>query len=368
MKKKTLQKNVRQGIIAVLFLCLALALGGLYWSYTRPAETTVNYTAFPYTHENSLAYRVHLLPNDLFTETSLEPGRAYISSLTDYIDTRFVFRFAAENEAAINGEYCVTASLTAYTGPENNLVWEKVFPLLPVKTFQLRGKEVLLQEDVALPFSQYTRLADQIVEETGFSPQNLSLEVSYDVAWTVDAPEGTIAETAGPKLTIPLRASVFTVEGALEQKESGGISAVKTVPVPYIEEVKIGFITLSVLSCLLLLVFFQITVNREEKDNLTGKIVSSILKKHRDRVVRCAENNFSAGHDHVLTIASFDDLLKIADELGKPILYQSGAGENNYDHSFYVFSEHLAYRYALGELFSPPMESLPPQRLLDRLR
>jgi hypothetical protein len=67
-----------------------LALAGLYWSYTRPAETAVDYTAFPYSQESTLDYRVYLLPNELYEETYLGPGRAYISALTDYISTEFM--------------------------------------------------------------------------------------------------------------------------------------------------------------------------------------------------------------------------------------------------------------------------------------
>ena len=123
VKKWTLEKT-RQGAVAVLFITIIITLAGVYWSYTRPAETAGDYTVFPYSQESRVDYQVYLLPNKLYEETHLGPGRAYISGLTDYINTEFMFRFWAEKEADINGRYSVTANIEALTG-QDYLVWEE---------------------------------------------------------------------------------------------------------------------------------------------------------------------------------------------------------------------------------------------------
>lgn len=371
MKKWTLKKNTRQRVIAVLLFFLVLALAGLYWSYTRPAETTVDYTAFPYSQESTLDYRVYLLPNELYEETYLEPGRAYISALTDYISTEFAYRFSAGSKADIDGEYSVTANIVALTGQEDYLVWEKNFPLLAPEAFHVHGKDVFLREEVILPFSEYVALANSIVETTGFSPQKLNLRVNYNVGLAADTPEGAIEETAASELIIPLSGNVFTVGGSLEDSETGGIPASRVEPVPYFEEARSGFALLSILLVLFLLIFIQVTVGKEERNKFVKKRLSHILKQYRDRIVKCTEKISASGHDNILLVASFEDLLKIADELGKPIFYQNGQNgqnEENYEHSFFVFSEQYAYRYNLGEVFSAPLGVLSQKHLLQRLR
>lgn len=348
MKKWTLRKKTRQGAVAVLFIIIIITLAGVYWSYTRPAETAVGYTAFPYSQESKVDYQVYLLPNELYEETYLGPGRAYISRLTDYINTEFMFRFWAEDEADINGRYSVTANIEALTGQENLLVWEKSFLLLPPEDFHIRGKEVFLREDIVLPFSEYAALANEIVEATGFSPQSLNLKVNYNVELAANTPDGVIRESAAPELTVPLSGNVFTVGGTLEDSKAGGIDVTRWEPVPYYEEARRGFTLASILLVLCLLVFIQVTVGREERNNIVKRKLSRILKQHHDRIVKCTEKIPNPGHGNILAVASFDDLLKIADELGKPIIYQNGQNGDSLEYSFFVFSEPYAYRYSPG--------------------
>lgn len=375
IKKWTLKKKTRQGVIAVLLFILVLALAGLYWSYTRPAETAVDFTAFSYSQESMLDYRVHLLPNELYEEAYLGPGRAYISALTDYISTEFIYRFSAGSEADIKGEYSATANIVALTGQEDHLVWEKSFPLLATEAFHINGKDVFLREEVILPFSEYVALANSIVETTGFSPQKLNLRVNYNVDLVADTPEGVIEETAAPELIVPLSGNVFTVGGSLEDSRTGGIPATRQEPVPYFEEARTGFSLLSTLLVLFLLIFIQVTVGREERNNFVKKKLSRILKQHQDRIVKCAEAIPSPGHGNILEVASFDDLLKIADELGKPIFYQNGLGSqgslgaqggNGYEYLFFVFSEQYSYRYLLGEVSLPSRGALSQRHLLHQ--
>ena len=141
MKKWTLRKKTRQGAVAVLFIIIIITLAGVYWSYTRPAETAVGYTAFPYSQESKVDYQVYLLPNELYEETYLGPGRAYISRLTDYINTEFMFRFWAEDEADINGRYSVIAKIEALTGRRIFLSGRKVFSFCHRMIFISGGKK-----------------------------------------------------------------------------------------------------------------------------------------------------------------------------------------------------------------------------------
>ncbi|HHT47412.1 MAG TPA: DUF5305 domain-containing protein, partial [Firmicutes bacterium] len=161
-----------------------------------------------------------------------------------------------------------------------------------------------------------------------------------------------------------LSGNVFTVGGSLEDSRTGGIPATRQEPVPYFEEARTGFALLSSLLVLFLLIFIQVTVGREERNNFIKKKLSRILKQHQDRIVKCAEAIPSPGQGNILEVASFDDLLKIADELGKPIFYQSGQKEENYEHTFSVFSEQHTYRYTLGEVFSSPMSVLSQKHML----
>lgn len=368
MKKRMLRKSIRQKIIAASLFFLIVALVGLYWTYSRPSETVESYTAFPYTLESTIDYQVHLRPNNLYEKPSIGPGRAYLSSLTDYIDTKFSYLFSAESAAELRGEYYVTATIKALTGrgEQNYLVWEKNFPLLPLETFEVDGTEVILQKNVVVPFAHYVALTENIVEETGFSPSSLNLEVDYHVALTADTPDGTVVEEAGPKLTIPLVGKIFTVEGSQEDEVTGGIEATRIVPTPYYQEAKTGLTALSIVLGLFLLVFFLMTVAKEE-DSIAEKKLSRLLKQYRDRIVESAEKISFPSHGNILTVSSFDGLLKVADELEKPIVYQNEQYGQDCEHSFFVFSDECTYRFNFGRVSTLSIDT-PAQKHFPRRR
>lgn len=350
MKKTILKGNMRLGLLLGLSLLLLGALAGLFWSYARPAKTAVEYTARPYTYESTVDYRVRLQPNKLYDQRHLGPDRAYLSALTDSLGTEFTFHFTAEEETELKGEYSVSALIIARSGSENHPVWEKSFLLLPPKPFAVSGTEVLVQESVAIPFSQYAALAKSIVEETNYSPQSLTLEVLYSATVEADTPEGQLRETVAPKLIVPLRETVFTVEGELESKGSGGIAATRLEPVPYHAEARWGFALLSAVLAFVLLLCSQMTA-AEKKPGAAQRRLARILKQHRERIVECAGKVSLSGHN-LLAVATFEDLLKIADELEKPVFYHRDGGENR-GHSFFIFSGQRAYCYNLGEIGQP---------------
>jgi len=364
MKKKVLRKKTRQYLTSTLIFFLVLALAGLYWSFTRPPVKEETYQAFSYSQEANIDYTVNLHPNDLFDEPSLGPGRAYISALTDTIGTKFTYQFSAQEEAEIKGELSVIASLEATTGPENHAVWEKSLILHPPESFQANGKDFVLQKDILLPFSLYYAYAEEITEKIGFNPDVLNLNVSYNVALTANTPDGAVEEAASPQMIIPLKGKVFAVSGNLQDTKSGEITAVRKIDAPYFEEAKIGFGLSAILLVLFLLLIVQMTVAKEEKNKAVRQKLSRILKKYQDRVVKCSAEIPILNQHNVLMVSSFEDMVKAADELERPILYFQTKEES--EHSFFVISEQYVYRYNLGE-FSSYSANNTPRKHLARL-
>lgn len=361
MKKMVLEKKIRRRLFSVLIFFLVLSLGGLYWSLIRSSESEEKYQAFSYKQEAKIDYLISLKENELFEEPTLGPGRAYISALTDTIGTSFTYQFSAQQEAEMQGEFGVIASLEALTGPENNILWEKKFILYPPESFSASGKEILLQKDILLPFSRYYAYAETITEKVGFSPEILNLNVYYNVTLTADTSGGLIEESAGPKILIPLKGRVFTVGGNLADQKDGEISAVRRVSVPYFEEAKIGFALLAFLLVFLLFAVVQMTIAKEEKNRAVRQKLSHLLKKYQDRIVRCTEATPALNQHNVLMMGSFEDMVKAADELARPILFFQSKEEGEY--SFYVISEQCVYRYNLGELSSFSANRLPHKHL-----
>jgi len=350
MKKKMLPQKNRQLLSVLIGLLLLCSAAGLIWSLLRPAEKAEYFNTYSFHHAAEVDYRVLLLPNEFFPEPLLGPGRAYISDLTDSVQSVFVYRFSGEKEAELRGEYRVLATLAAYTGQEKYLVWERKYELLPPKSFSTRGKEIAFQEEVAVPFSAYAEFAGRLSEETKFSPEELNLTVVYSVSVEAQTEEGTIREELNPTMVVPLKGKTFVVGGELAKSNAGGLSASRQVPVPLVKETKVAFGTATLFFIALMLGLQFLTAAREEKNNFVARKIAKLLKKHGERIVAVKKTPplLEEGKTIEIEVDSFEDLLKTADELGRPILYCQADKTDGKEHVFVVMGENCLYRFVLG--------------------
>ena len=347
--KLKLKRNIRRGII---LLCAALSAGtaaAALWWFLQPEETATEVPALTYKQEASVNYRVYFKPNDFFPEESAGPGKAYINAITDYIKTFFTYRFSVAEEAEIEGEYRVTAHLDAYVlkekpgtdEKERVKLWGKTEVLLPPAPFAAEGRTATVSASVPVEYPRYAAFVGDVREEFKFSPDIVELRVVYAVNVKARTGHGEINEEIAPVMVIPLRGNVFTVEGRLAEKKDGAIMTAQTVPVQAVIENRAKYAAVAGLSFLALLfvLFGTVPVTQPPWEQK----LCTIMKKHGDRVVACREGLPVVSGEKVLTVHSFADLVKVADELAQPVLYTAGDGR----HSFYVLTEPLSYVFTL---------------------
>lgn len=344
MKKVAVEKKTRNILAVVLLFLILASAGGLYWSLVRPGEVPEEYTAFSYTHGTDIDYRVFLQPNELFPESSLESGMAYFSEMTDYIGAKFVYRFSGQKEARVKGEYSVVAAVAAQTGEERKELWKQDYILLPPKSFDLNDKDIVLEEDIRIPFFEYYELANMTMQETNVIPEAFNLTVSYNLEVDVQTEAGEFSEVLTPAMIIPLKGKVFTIGGNLTAEDFGDIKETRFVPAALIKETKIVFGAAVGLWAVLLIVLLLATSEKEDKTSSWEKKLSSILKKHRERLVTC-EKIPSFNSKNLMVVSSFEELLKAADELEVPVHYYQN--NENRKYLFFVLTETDVYKYSI---------------------
>lgn len=350
MRRKELSPKLRRITIGVLAVLMAVSVGGLGWSFLRPTVADEEYTAFAYNQEADIDYQVHMRPNEVLPGTVQEAGRAYITELTDYINTTFGYRFSGEETAEINAEYAVTAALTAYTGSggESKPVWDRSFVLQPPKPFSGRDRELAIRETVNIPLADYVAYAARVAEGTRFQPSELDLKVQYKVTVEAETEAGTVREELSPTLVIPMGGRTFTVGGDLSLQDEGGLTATRVTAVPWAEEIRIGFAVAGGVWGVMLAALLLCTRSAPIKTDPLQMELRQFLKDQNDRIVTSTVVPSALGK--TVTVKSLDDLTRAADELEKPIVYHQGDGR---EYSFYVLAGEYVYRYTMR------LETLP---------
>lgn len=358
----SLNGKIRTGIIINLLLIIAGCGAGLVWNnFIRPSEVTEKEKVYSYQHAATIDYQVNLLPNNFFTETTLGPGQAYITSLADSLQTQLEYDFFGEAPAEITGTYQVAGALVAYStvGSDKEMeVWRRNLPFLGSQTFAANDNKIQIQDNILIPVNSYVMFAEAMQEATKFYPSRLELQVDYLIKVQGKTGTGSFTDELHPTLIIPLQGKVFTVQGNLSPNKEGAIEVETTRPVEGIRTVNIGLGTTLLLAALLCIGMLALTRSSDKHLSPEDKKVAQILRQHGERVVTLTSSLPATKVDQILLVNDFEDLVKAADEIEQPILYE--IDERQRKHSFYVVSNPYIYRY---ELVCPPVE----QRIINEV-
>ena len=322
MKRAKLDKKYKWGAILLVSILLIAAAVYLFDLYSGPTELEERIRVYSYRQVGQVDYEVNYSPNQLVSITQGAPLRAYLADSTETIQTDFLYSFVGQREAELTGELEVKASISAYIGKERYLVWQENYQLLEPKIFKNQAKEMAINEEIEIPFADYLKLSQEIQEQTKFIPEELELMVKYQLKLTAATDKGIIEESFTPELLIPLRGKTFIVGGNLKGNKEDGILQVEKIPTPLLVEKRLAAAIAMGFLSLLLFIIAIFTEDRNKDQTWLEKQTALLLRKHGDRIVSYKAGPETSNAGRVFAVSAFEELLKLADELGRPILYQ----------------------------------------------
>ena len=226
-------------------------------------------------------------------------------------------------------------------------VWQTSEVLVPVTAFSDDTGNSNLKHELPIDIVKYFDFATAVREELRFSPDLVELTMQYNVNVAATTPHGNIEDTMTAMMVIPVGGTVFEVDGLLADQREAAIMTTKTVVA---EEVfknrQMYAIATGVLFVVLLLsIFITATIPQTPFE----KKLHGIMKKYGDRIVSGQGKVSAASSENMMVMNSFEDLVKVSDDLIQPIFYKTGQQEQ---YSFYVLAGSLVYVHTLEE----PME------------
>ncbi|MDF2884116.1 MAG: hypothetical protein K0R54_4682 [Clostridiaceae bacterium] len=331
MKKLTLNKKPRLALILVLILFIILSVFLIFNNISNPGFEDKKIPLYTYNYKSKIDYSVYLKQNNLYKEKNLKKGKIYITEFVDYIGANLKYEFNGERATDVKGEYNIIAKVKGFTGEGEDLVniWEKDFPIKQNEWFNSNDGKILINESVILNLIDYNTFVKEIKESSKIKCSTvLTLIMNIDLTGITD--KGPIEKSISPSLIIPLDVDMFeiTEENIVDQTEA--IEEIKQVQKPINKNLIIiyGIILVFLIIALIILIFF--TKLACEKNPLE-KELSRIFKKYGDRLVAL---NSDISITNSKNVNSIEDLVKIADEIERPIVYKYC--ENKEINKFYV--------------------------------
>lgn len=342
IKKRNIKKSLKLTFI-VTFSIITILLIYLIYQQIFVKETIEETTVInSYQCKGTIDYKVLLNPNVLYEAGYLPEGNIIITEYISEILPVFKFSFNADKEISMSGEYEIVAQVEGYSGSKETYttIWQKDFVLLPLTEFDETNNKLEIAEEISLDLEKYSLFAKQVIKESKVNT-SVKLNIFMNVNLVSNSNYGSIVENIKPSITIPLNAAYFKIDGNLLEEKSGD-NTITTESVQLVNK-KLVVIYSILLVIMILLIVMLIIYTRIIEEDPHKKLLNKIFKKYGNHLVSVT-NNLSEYICDYYTVQSIEDLIRISEEVSKPVMYKYSPQFKNIN-KFYVFNEGISYIY-----------------------
>ena len=289
-------------------------------SILEPATTTSLTNNNTVNIETGYDYKATLTPNILYPKGgTVEVDNTIFTKITTALPFNLNSTISSDNEVTAKGTHQIQIVVNAVD------LWERVFPLGKQESFELAGTEIsLIDSALNIDLTEITAFIEQVEEETEIRAEQYTIEVVPNI-------EGMI-HYAGKDMPIPEQdALVFQLTNdeivLISEKSSISVTPFTTTDAItntfnfFGAALPLGSVRLvsTLVSILLLLplIYVLIKGTTSNKKSMTT-LVDKINKKYGGRIIPVSQN-INTNNKSLITLQSFKDVIKIADEKELPI-------------------------------------------------
>lgn len=340
LKKIPLKKNIRIGSTALLCIILLFSIitaAGAYQESTTTNETVVIYS---YTQSDTFDVTINLKNNSVYNKNTIKAGQETIfKKIVDSIDASFTYNYRGDEAAETNGEYYLSAQVTTD-------LWEKDFIIVSKSSFNSSKNTAGFDIDFPINLTFYENVVTDIDAEIGINSNNPTLNIKCNVAVSSQTSKGAIYDSFSHSINVSLGGNIIEFGGAFQPSTIGFITGEEEIFLQDVVDNRNMWSVSSVFIVVILLGFVIVTETRFEKVSKIEKMLNKIKKKYGDWIVEIG-NPPIADKTKTIPIKSMEDLVKMSEELGKPVMYYQSSMLPGESHVFYVIDESMRYEYIL---------------------
>lgn len=354
-----------RGTVCVLLAVIALAsLVLALFAFLRPISRTVTVDV-PYQQTGQFNYTA-TAPSGIYDSDIAQTGDPIFRQLTRSVPVKFDYQFTAEQRATVSGTYLLNLEISDGNG------WHRTVELQPEQTFT--GSSFTSSGIIDL--AKIEKLLANFEKQIGSAPRSYTLTIAPAVQLRGDLQGQALQDEFRPRLDFQLAQSLLqpVASGTTPFKpvQAGVLSGIRTEPnalsllafqadIALVRRIAPISLVLALLGLIMVGVPLFQAIQQDQAFRIRlnyGPLLVAVCDK-------------SALHsDHIIDVASIDDLAKLAERVGGPILYTP----SDLTFGYIVLDNGRAYRYAASAspAAAKPVETSADdawqQAFLDTLR
>jgi len=268
-----------------------------------------------------------------YTQT-LGPGLLYFTKIIDNIKANFSYQFLCDRPISDQSQEVEVTVII-----ENPDKWTKSLVVVP-KTNKVGSFTISFPIDIGY----YTTVINAIEQETGVRESSYNVIIKANVYTVARTDLGTVNELYTQTLGVNLGGNTLTFGKELSRSKSGSLDGAATPGTsgggssraPWIIGLVIALLALGYFSwCQIQLRLVPVTASEAE--------VARARKKYRQMMVDVKELPEVKPTETIIPLTTLDDLVRIADDLVKPVLHQAEKGR----HTYCVIDSGVRYLYVI---------------------
>lgn len=339
-KRVQIKGHVRLGIIVVLALLVLVPAGLAYRAFQDPTTKVYRVPVWGWVHWGEWDYSVFLKPNTIHGAGELGPGLVYYENLVEGVEARFSYNFTTDTPARIEGWYQVTADLVS-----GELLRERTL-IVPRTPFDARdGSSVNVAFTVPIDRDAHRARVAEIAEETGLQAgEDPTVTYTAHVETEAFTETGNVRQVLEPTLVVPLTGATFTLGGDRSPMRNGVVRRDEKRPVLGVNSRRRYMLVATGISAIVAPLFALGTVAGTRRDDPLAREARRIRRKYRKRISEASPGASDLPGREVVPVASMEDLVRVSEELLKPIIY-CGPADQGEQHVFYAVDGATRYQY-----------------------
>ncbi len=273
-------------------------------------------------------------PPSTGTATVQKSGQPVFGKLVDSMEATFDYRMTSDKPVSeASSEVRITALL------EGTKLWSKEFELFN----GTKGASFVIGFPIEL--ADYLGLIDAIKNETGAPAEGYTLTLVASVHTVARAAGSRINDVFSQSFKATIKDNVLRWDDGLTKKDAGAVKLTKTVAngQTYLGMSVNSLMILTIVLAIVFSLFFGFSLIMFFRLRPT----KSIVEREVDRIGKKYGPRMAVGRRRVaVELDSMQDLAKVADELGKPIVHETPDAEDE-QHTYLVVDGFTVYRFRL---------------------
>ena len=344
--KIKMRKSTRYFYIALASILFAISTAILFGSFFGGKTDKTKEEIYSYTNLFKYDYQVNLLENKYIDETTLGMSElAYITDLIDNINMNLNYQYNADEKSTIKYTYSIKAVLNGvYTKDgEEQKIWTKEQVLKEPTENTVIDRTFEIKENLSLNLKDLNQLVKDFEQEIG-----ISIDATYnlilDVQTSTQVEGQTVDNQCASTIAIDLGKKTTTIKGENNQSDTQYVSQEVEQQSESSVFAKVIGIVMLIVSLYIYRYIFVKTVPMNKTRNEFRLELNRILRLCQDKIVQVS-SNLEVDTTNVIDVKDFGEIVKVSEELFKPILYWISPRDN--EAWFTVMSHGVTYRYIL---------------------